>query len=176
MSAALKHCGNLSTVSEASANVVRKIFPGLKSKCGNGKRKFDPSEECVIADQKRKKKSTSVRIKPRTFPVVLLRKKTMFVPKGHNRQRLNKDGRIQKVAFRRNMSQDEVTNTILEAFASFELEGIELLRCGQDNLLSVVKDTEMNGDTVFEVAGQGSLYVIASRLKVTVYRLLMNNS
>ena len=55
MSAALKHCGNLSTVSEASANVVRKIFPGLKSKCGNGKRKFDPSEECVIADQKRKK-------------------------------------------------------------------------------------------------------------------------
>ena len=90
----------------------------------------------------------------------------MFVPKGHNRQRLNKDGCIQKVAFRRNMSQDEVTNTILEAFASFELEGIELLRCGQDNLLSVVKDTEMNGDTVFEVAGQGSLYVIASRPKV----------
>ena len=28
-------------------------------------------------------------------------------------------------------------------------------------LLSVVKDMEMNGDSVFEVAGQGSLYVMA---------------
>ena len=41
------------------------------------------------------------------------------------------------------------------------LENIEFLRCGQDNFLSVVKDKEMNGDSVFEVAGQGSLYVIA---------------
>ena len=106
MNAALKHCGNLSTVSETSANVVRKRFPG------NGKLKFDPSEECVIADQKCKKMSTNVRIKPRTLPVVLLRKKSMFVPKGHNRERLNKDDCIQKVAFHR---QDEVTNTILKA-------------------------------------------------------------
>ena len=94
------------------------MFPGFGSNSERGKRKFDPRDDCVVADQKRKKKSTSVRIKPRNFPVVLLRKKTVFVPKGHSRQRLNKDGRIKKLTFRRNMSSEDVTSMILESFAS----------------------------------------------------------
>ena len=72
--------------------------------------KFDPSDDCVVSDQKCKKKSTSVRIKPLIFPVVLLRKTTAFVPKGHSRQLLNKHGCIEKILFRRNMSEDEVTS------------------------------------------------------------------
>ena len=57
------------------------------------------------------------------------------------------------------MSEDEVTSKSLDSFTSFQLEWIEFLRYGQDNMLSVMKDTKMSGDAVFEVAGQGTLPV-----------------
>ena len=73
---------------------------------------------------------------------------------------------MQKLMFRRNITCDEMRSVILESFASFQLEGIEFLRCGKDNMLSVVEDMDMNRDVIFEVAGQGSIYVIASSPKV----------
>ncbi len=155
---------------QAGAQALRKLFPGFRGNQDKSKlkRMYDPSDDCVVSCQKRKKKSTSVRMKPRTFPVVLLRKKTMFVPKRYSRQRLNKEGRIQKVVLRRNMSADVVKCTIVRAFASFHLEDMDFLRCGQDNVLSVVKEIEMCGDAVFEVAGQGSLYLVACSLNVSI--------
>ena len=55
-SKAVKHCEKLGKVSGASAKALQKLFPACSSRSfTKGKRKFDPSEECIVADQKRKK-------------------------------------------------------------------------------------------------------------------------
>jgi len=41
--------------SEANAKVLSKLFPGYKG--GGQKRKFDPNDESVVAEQHRKKKA-----------------------------------------------------------------------------------------------------------------------
>ena len=149
-------------MSEPSAVAMQKLFPGFGVNYGKTKQKFNPSGECVVSELKRKKKSTNARIKPRNIAVVLLRKKSIFVPKGHSRQLLNKQGRIHKILFCRRMSENDVKIKILESFASFQLEDLEFFQCDQNNILLDLHGKKMDGDSVFEVAGQGSLYVFAA--------------
>lgn len=107
----------------------------------------------------RKKKATNTRVKSRTFWIVFLPKKTVFVPKGYARQQLAKQGRVLKASFRRDMSVAEVRETVVDTFSSFTLDRFQFLRCGQDNRLQVVDDGELSGDGIFELAGQASIYI-----------------
>lgn len=62
--------------------------------------------------------------------------------------------------FRRNMSAADVKDTIVNAFSAFKIDQFQYLKCGQDNRLRVVDNNEeMNGDDLFELAGQGSIYI-----------------
>lgn len=112
-----------------------------------------------MADQKRKKKSTNNRFKSRLIAIVCLPKVTVYVPRGSVRGNLTKQGRTAKVSFRRNMDMDEVKSSVISAFSSIELSDYLYLRCGKDNRLKVLKDKDLSGDDVFELAGQGSLYI-----------------
>lgn len=157
-SRAKDYCQKVGKVSEQSAKALKKLYPAFSSQ-SKGKRKFDPADECVVASAKRKKKSTSTRIKPRTFCIVFLPKKTVYVPKGYTRSRLTKQGRVKKALFRRNMSAEEVKDTVVDAFSAFKLDDFNFLRCGQDNRLKAVDNSNLTGDEIFELAGQGSIYI-----------------
>ena len=83
-------CHKVSQPSRLTAETLKKLFPGCSSTSepSLGKRKFDPSTECIVSGQKKKKKSSNIRGKPRTIPVVLLKWKSRFVPRGYARSRL----------------------------------------------------------------------------------------
>ncbi len=117
------YCARVGKVpSEKNAVALKKNFPAFY---GNSKkRKFDPTAACVVADQLKKKKSTNTRIKPRTFNIVLLPKMTIFVPKGYQRSKLTREGRILKLVFRRNMSSEDVRSTILDGFSDLCIEKV----------------------------------------------------
>ena len=148
-SKASEYCQKIGKVSEQSAKILKKLYPAFSSQSiKSGKRKFDPAGECVVANEKRKKKSTSTRNKLRTFSVVLLPRKTVYVPKGYARQQLSKQGHVLKTSFRRNMNVQEVKVAIVDTFSTFNLDRFQFLRCGQDNRLHVV-DSDLSGDGIF---------------------------
>ena len=140
---------------------MKRLYPAFSSQSGSskGKRKFNPSDECVVASEKRKKKATNTRAKLRTFYIVLLPKKTVYVPKGYAKSRLAKQGRVVKAVFKRNMNSEEVKETVVDAFSAFKLVNFVFLNCGQDNRLKVIDSNDPSGDGIFELAGQGSIYV-----------------
>ena len=86
----MEKCHKVSQPSRLTAETLKKLFPGCSSTSepSLGKRKFDPSAECIVSGQKKKKKSSNIRGKPRTIPVVLLKWKSRFVPRGYARSRL----------------------------------------------------------------------------------------
>ena len=59
------------------------------------------------------------------------------------------------------MSIQEVTNVLFRGFSNFDLDkmGIQYFKCGQDNQLSLNEEQKLDGDGIFELTGQGSLYL-----------------
>lgn len=147
-------------MSEQNAQALSKLFPSSTS--FKSKRKFNPIDECLVDEQKRKK-STSTRSKGPSIPLVYLPKMTVHVPRGNVRGQLSKQGRIKKELFRRNMKPSEVKAVIVEAFSEFSLDNFMFLKCGQDNRLQVLENKEICGDEILDVAGQGSLYICSVR-------------
>ena len=61
-------------------------------------------------------------------------------------------GYIIKLEFRRSMTSQEVKNVILRGFSKFDVENAQYLRCGQNNVMYLSKDQELDGDGIFELA------------------------
>lgn len=59
---------------------LNKLFPALSSPASTskGERKFEPTEECVVPSEKKKRKTTNIRVKPRLFPIVVFFAKECF--------------------------------------------------------------------------------------------------
>ncbi len=161
-SKARQYCEELGHVGEKSARVLKKFFPAYSQSPGpsTGKRRFDPTGECVASSQHKKKKAGITRAKPKEFSIVLLPRHTVYVPKGYQRSKLSKKGRVVKVSLRRNMSEVEVDDSVTKAFSSFDLEKYVYLKCGQDNRLKVLQEGGLSGNQLFDLAGQGSIYII----------------
>ena len=139
--------------------MLKKLFPSCQSSVGKRRRQFDPTEECLVEDLKRKKKSTSTRSKPRSITVVFLPKKTVYVPKGNVRRNLTRQGRTAKVVLKRNMKPKEIKCIVVNAFPSFQLTDFNYMKCSQDNRLRSMADNNLCGDDIFDLAGQGSVYI-----------------
>ena len=90
--------------------------------------------------------------------VVLLRSKEEKVPKGKKRSILNASGRIKKLEFKRCMKATEVI--IAEGFQGFDLQNIQFLVCGQDNVLTKFENQDLYGDGIIDLAGQGCAYLL----------------
>ena len=153
--------------SGSTTTILSKLFKKSNLVPSTRKRSFDPTSECVVAKQKAKKKATNIRKKPKNLNVVLLKEKPESVPRGRVRKNLNKSGRIMKLQFRRCMSPSEIKSIIVDGFKDLgNIEEARFLRCGQDNLMVVNDEQDLNGDGVIELAGQGSLYLTQKKVLV----------
>ena len=85
-------------------------------------------------------------------------------------------GRIVKLQFKRCMKASEGSKIITDGFRGFDdVETVQCLRCGQDNVLLLNKKQDLDGDDVIDLAGQGSLYLTQKKVDVrhfSVYFLL----
>lgn len=139
------------------------------------KRPFDPSSDCVVADQQSKKKAANNRMKGENVNVVLCKKKPKIVLKGRDRKRLKTDGRIVKLQFKRCMTVSQVQRTISSGF-SFDVDAYQYLRCGQNNIMLVNEDQDLDGDDIVELAGQGSLYLAQQQASVSYNSCMLRPS
>jgi len=137
---------------------------GHKTTSGK-KRTFDPSSDCVVASQKAKKKATNQRIKAKNVTVVLLHNKEEKVPKGRKR---SASGRIKKLEFKRCMKATKVRDIISEGFQGFDVQNIQFLVCGQDNVLTKFENQELDGDGIIDLAGQGCAYLLQVSSKLYI--------
>ena len=100
-------CKKLCKPSQANAKVLANLFPACAS--SSKKRKFDPTDECVVADRHRRKKSTSSKGRSKQVTVVLLKDIPSSLPKGAAREQLKKKGLVKEIAFQRHLDEDEGT-------------------------------------------------------------------
>ena len=93
-------CRRLGKPSEANAKVLANLFPACASSTKNKKRKFDPTDDCIVAGQHRRKKSASQsKGRSKQITVVLLSNIPSSIPKGAAREELKKKGKVREVAF-----------------------------------------------------------------------------
>ena len=122
--------------------------------------KFNPIDECVAAEQQRKKKAAIPRYKGRAkcLTTVVLKDLPSTIPKGGPRDKLKEAGRVKELCFRRILSEKEVNTLILEGFQGIKLSEFEYLQC-KDGSLVVAEKQKLNGNEVIMLAGCGCLYL-----------------
>ena len=119
----------------------------------------DPSAECIVLPQQKKKEAASKgNTKPAVVTVVLMKDFSRRVPKGKVRQNLYSDGRIQPVSLRRTMSFLQVKNAIIRAFTRFQVSRFTVLESDQGchNLCRAAQQ-EINAEQA--VQRRGCLYL-----------------
>ena len=106
-----------------------------------------------------------MRLKPRKITIVLITDKASTkVPRGLKRKDLLQRGYIKQIEFLRNMSAQEVRNKIIGGFPDKIGKKSKIAMLMADpkfHVLTKVDEREGGADAadVFELAGQGSLYV-----------------
>ena len=122
--------------------------------------KFDPAEECVVAEQQRRKKSAAkAKGRSKTITVIVLKEIPSCIPKGPMRERLRKMGRIKDIAFQRYLDEEDVKDLLAESFSDLGGVSFQYLQPHRKNTLSIAKEQELNGIQVIELAKSGSLYL-----------------
>ena len=116
-------CNELKKPSEANKRHLAKLFPSSSGPLPHTKpvlTAFDPIAECIASSQQQKKKKAITRERPRKLTCVLFPEMPAIVPKSSSRKRLSKEGRIQKLEFRRTMSCLQTRNVISKGFAALK--------------------------------------------------------
>ena len=152
----------VSNLKQAKASVFTKktvssLFSSNSSK-GKSKRTFEPSADLIVSDEKRKKKSA--RPKPVSITVIILPTNQGSVPKGKQRNALEKCGRIKKVPIYRHATDPEVEEAIRCAFSNLQpsLQKWRLLDCVAKNKLCIAS-VETNLSAEFAIDRRGGLYL-----------------
>lgn len=129
----------------------------------NKKRKFDPTDECIVAGQHRRKKSASqLKGRSKQITVVLLSNIPSSIPKGTAREQLKKKGKVREVPFQRYMSEEEVKEVLVENFECLSDSEVQFLQSHKNNSLLIAKVQDLDGIGVISLAGCGSLYLKVS--------------
>lgn len=122
--------------------------------------KFDPAEECVVAEQQCRKKSASkAKGRAKTLTVVVVNEIPACIPKGAAREHLRKIGRIKDIAIQRYLDEEEVTDLLTESFSDLGDITLQYLQPHRKNTLTLAKEQQLNGIEVIELAKSGSLYL-----------------
>ena len=89
----------------ANAKVLAGLFPSSNS--GSKRKRFDPEDDCIVAEQHRKKKSTT-KGRLKLVNAVAMKEIPNSIPKGAFREHLKKIGQVQEISFDRHLSIVEV--------------------------------------------------------------------
>lgn len=155
-------CTKVRKPPEGVASKLREMFPSSRGMVPQKRPSsvFDPLSECVAESQKRKKKSANQRLKPRNVTVVVLEKYVPRVPQRAARKKLNDADRIKKVELRRNMSIPQVKASITRAFQHLpNFSRYTMLVANQSGYLAVAPHQPLDGNSIIDQVGQGSLYI-----------------
>lgn len=128
---------------------------------------FDPKGECAAASQQRKKKASGNSGRPSNVVTVLMPKFVTNVPRGKHRAQLETLGRKKTLKFTRNMSPQQVSDTIHRAFHAILIKGTswKYLDC-VDNKLSVCNEQSPNGSAI--VGRKSALYLVQTTEEVCI--------
>ena len=154
----------MSKPTEAEAKALAKYFPSAQSKIRQGA--FDPTAECVVLGQQKKKKAA---IRPKQWPisisVVMMQSYGPVIPKGKERQKLASQGRILNMKVTRGMSSKEVEDKIHRAFQVTDYTVLECDSNGHTLLKSC--DQDIDGDAITQ--RRGCLYLCETFQVSTLY-------
>lgn len=156
-------CKKMGKPCEADAQILGSLFPTSSAPKRTLLKAFNPLDGCVVSKQKQQKKAT--RIKPRKVTVVLIPDpEWKKAPRGLKRKDLHKDGFIQQLEFLRNMSSQQVKNTLIRGFSDKAVGKVTVSYLTADPNLHVLTKVEereggADGADIIQLAGQGSLYV-----------------
>lgn len=98
-------CTKIGKPKQEHAKYLASLFPSTSTPKSSGC--FDPIKQSVNTDQHLKKKGTR---RSRAFKLWIVVGERMFttIPKSSIRKKMNKEGRIKKLEFRRTMSSSQV--------------------------------------------------------------------
>ena len=146
----------LKTTTAVEAKVLSELFPSSSSVQKRPLKVFDPTAECVALPQQKKKKAA--RQKSLSVDVFLLPRFSRNVPKRKDRKALKDAKRNKKISITRQMSTQQVKNTILREFGTdfTHLKNFTVLECEANNLLKHAS-FELNGSNIAE--RRGTLYL-----------------
>ncbi len=99
--------------------VMSKVFQASCS--ASALKKFDPSKQCVASAAQSKKKK-ACRAKPSKLNVILLKEYPFWIPKKHEKKKIDADKRIQQIKVTREMTWSEIRMEIQQQFKSFSLD------------------------------------------------------
>lgn len=127
---------------------------------------FDPKAECVAAALQRKKKATGTSGRPSNVVVFMFPKFTSNVPRGKHRSQLDTIGRKKTLKFARNMSHEQVSDTIRRGFAGIVTSGnFKFLDC-IDNKLRLSQEQEPDGSLI--ISRKSAVYLMQTGEQVTI--------
>lgn len=151
---AVNYCKRVGKPEEKQRKVLNTLFPGTS--------KFNPAKESCAEKTKRKKKAAIHGGKPKTLTAVLLKHLPGKVPKGGSRTKLSKEGRINQIQIRRNMSGKQIKQIVSSSFSSFpKAKNVKFVRCNSStNGMELVEERSLDGDETANLAGGGSLYLL----------------
>ena len=144
--------------SEVNAKVIAQLFPGYK---GTGvKRKFDPNDDCVVAEQHRQKKAAlkgkGKAGRPKSVDVMIVEGNANSIPRGGKKEQLKTNGKFKTLDFFRYMTSKEVNEKLSEAFPG---KKFVFLKPTGRNSLSKADNQSLDGNEIFDLAKSGSLYL-----------------
>ena len=143
--------------SEANAKVIAQLFPGYK---GTGvKRKFDPNDDCVVAEQHRQKKAAlkgKVKGRAKSINVMIVEGNGNSIPRGVKKEQLKNNGKFKTLDFFRYMTSKEVNEKLGEAFPG---KKFAFLKPSGSNTLNKADNQSLDGNEIFDLAKSGSLYL-----------------
>lgn len=143
--------------SPSEAAALGSLFPAARKRpeayC------FDPTAECIVLpQQKRKKSAIKSHNKPSTVTVVLMKEYTCIVPKGKRRQVLASRGRVKQVKLQQKMKPVEVKDAILRVFKDLHISSfVDLNTVDSGHTLVRAEEQEIDGE--YAVNRRGSLYL-----------------
>ena len=156
-SQALQCLNKLKKPSDSEAKVLSKLFPSSKRSAASTIKTFDPADELVVKEAKRKKKSTS-KVKSSQVEICLLPNFVQRVPKGKQRGDLKQQGRIKKIPVCRHHNWWTIQQSITSSFGSMftTMMAPTILTC--DGIaLSKADNQQPNGEVV--INRRGSFYI-----------------
>ena len=146
--------------SQANAKVLVKPFPAYSG--GVQKRKFNPNDDSVVAKQHHQKKAAfkgKGNGRSKAVLVMVLKEKTLTVPKSVKRDSLKEEGRAKVFKFYRYMRAEKVNDLLTKTFLNSQPIQFLFLKTNKKNMLTVVENLKVDWNDVFEVAKGGSLYL-----------------